>query len=77
MYVDAMAVSPFFSQICTPNNTEMVCCPTTGRQFSSIVEWRQVNVQDQDGVWWHCPECKGWHITFPEQSPDLFRVLKK
>ncbi len=77
MYCDTVAANPFFNQIYPPKDSEMVCCPTTGRQFASISEWRQVKVQDQDGVWWHCPECKGWHIAFSEQSADLFRVLKK
>ena len=36
-------------------------CATTGKQVAGD-RWKYPSLPSGRILWWHCPECKGWHI---------------
>ena len=38
-------------------------CTNTGKRVTSE-QWQQISVGKEEAIWWKCPECHGWHITF-------------
>lgn len=71
------AMESVMNQTPDDNNSDAIRCPLTGKQFASIEKWEPIDIQGQDGTWWHCPECSGWHIAFNQRDSGILRALKK
>jgi hypothetical protein len=77
MSLSSVVYSPYFSQAAQPTESNSVRCPVTGKRFTAVGDWRSMAVQEQEGTWWKCPECRGWHITLDQHETGIVRALKK
>jgi len=46
-----------------PPTKFLALCTKTGKRVTSD-KWEQISIGKEEGIWWKCPECNGWHITF-------------
>lgn len=76
MYLDYALQNSYFNRVSEARDSDGIRCPLTGKQYDAVEEYRQITIGDENGVWWHCPACRGWHITFNQQETALVRALK-
>jgi hypothetical protein len=54
-------------------NNHSLHCPAISKQVSAG-ERQQFSIPGGLATWWHCPECRGWHVVV---GPSLEAYLPR
>lgn len=57
----------------TPPVLMPLTCPTTKQEVVGD-RWRYPHLTSGQIVWWHCPECQGWHVLKLEMDDHQIDV---
>lgn len=43
------------------------CCPINDKPVTVTPRQRH-SILDGEAIWWHCPECRGWHLSLDAEK---------
>jgi hypothetical protein len=50
------------------NHQLLIYCPVNCKQVMAN-DWEQISIPGGQATWWHCPECRGWHVVVGQDNP--------